>query len=1020
MKNALATAGFLVSLLYGCTPKQTFPDFASLSNEQRHLPEFALAGMEVADGLEVSLFASEPMIANPTNISVDHKGRVWLCEGVNYRHSLRPEYKETGRQEGDRIVILEDSDGDGQADSKKVFYQGTDINSALGITVLGNKVIVSCSPNVFVFTDDDDDDIPDHKDTLFTGIMGIDHDHGIHAFTFGPDGRLYFNFGNDSKQLADKRGRPIRDINTGYPVRAGNYPYRQGMAMRCYPDGTGVEILAHNFRNPYEITVDAFGSLWQSDNDDDGNFATRINYVMEGGNYGFRDEITGANWRERRVGMHEEIPRRHWHQNDPGVVPNLLYTGAGSPTGICMYEDALLPEVFRNQMLHSEALKNVVRAYPVRERGAGFEADIVNLLKSPNTWFRPSDVAVAPDGSVFISDWYDPGVGGHRMGDPDRGRIFRVAPKAGEYNVPPLDLSTPETAVNALTTSNNPAFYLAWQKVVRLGEQAEPALLALWNGQDQRQRAKALWLLARLPASTKIYLEKGLVDPNEDIVITAIRVARQLDPDNLLRYLRRISKKVSIKVKREIAIALKHIGTPEAAALWTDLALAYDGNDRWYLEALGIGADIHTDLYFNSWLERGWENMGHKGARDIIWSIPARKSLPLLQEIIKDPASTPEDLARYIRAFHFKSHPDKNRFLEELLEIDHPQLATLRSYVLLQFSPKYIARNSRLQNKIKEILPSVQGSEAWLRLVGELQMTEEAPLVLEQFFSDEQHLSNQAGEILFALKQNQLIEQMFLRLQAREKVELIQKLGNVGHQGANRLLAKWLRSAELDPSLNNTIVNVLGNDYNGQTLLLRMLRQKALQEPLKTAAALKLKGAWDLKLRTAADSYLTDVKAKRGKPLPPIEELIREYGKVNSGQAVFTTYCASCHQVNGEGIVFGPDLSAIGDKLGKTALYTAIIYPSAGINFGFEGHLITLKDSTVYNGYILSENEDEVNLRVMGGSDQRLQRSNIIGMKAMAKSLMTENLHEVMDETDLIDLVEYLTTLKETKEETTD
>ena len=1020
MRNALVTAGLLATLLLSCTPKQTLPDFASLNNEQRHLPEFALAGMEVAEGLEAGLFASEPMIANPTNISIDHRGRIWLCEGVNYRLSLRPEYQETARAEGDRIVILEDTDGDGKADSKKIFYQGTDIDAALGITVLGNKVIVSCSPNVFVFTDDDGDDRPDHKDTLFTGIQGVDHDHGIHAFSFGPDGRLYFNFGNDSKQLANKYGRSIKDINTGYPIRTGKYPYRQGMAMRCNLDGTGVEVLAHNFRNPYEITVDAFGNLWQSDNDDDGNFATRINYVMEGGNYGFRDEVTGANWRERRVGMHDEIPKRHWHQNDPGVVPNLLYTGAGSPTGICMYEGKLLPAPFQNQMLHSEALKNVVRAYPVSTDGAGYEAGMVNLLKSQNSWFRPSDVAIAPDGSVFVSDWYDPGVGGHRMGDPDRGRIFRVAPRAGQYTVSKLDLSTPEAAVAALATSNNPSFYLAWQKVVNYGEQAEPALLALWQGEDQRLRAKALWLLARLPASTRIYLEKALADSNPDIVITAIRVARQLDPDNLLQHLERISDKAGMRVKAEMAVALRYIGTPAAAALWTELALAYDGVDRWYLEALGIGADIHADVYFNTWLTKGWEQMNQKNARDIIWSIHARESVPLLQEMIKDPARSPEELARYIRAFHFKSHPDKNRLLEELLDVEHPQQAYLRNYTLQQFSPKYIAANTRLQGKIKEILPTIEGSEAWLKVVGELKLREEAPLVMEQFFSGEEHLSQQAGEILFDLKQEKLVEQVFLKLRPKEKNDLINKLGQVGHQGANRLLSGWLNDDKLDPQMNNNIVNVLGNDHNGQKLLLGMLQRKRLKEPLKTTAALKLKGAWDLKLRSEAAKYLTDIKAKRGKPLPPIEQLAQRYGNVDVGKEVFSTYCASCHQVNGEGIVFGPDLSAIGDKLGKSALYTAIIYPSSGINFGFEGHLITLKDSTVYNGYILSENEDEVHLKIMGGSAPKLQRSGIIGMEAMEKSLMTENLHEVMDETELIDLVEYLTTLREAPTQTTD
>ena len=98
-------------------------------------------------------------------------------------------------------------------------------------------------------------------------------------------------------------------------------------------DGSNFEVLAHNFRNNYELTVDSFGGLWQSDNDDDGNRSVRINFLLEYGNYGYRDEMTGAGWTVPRTNLESEIPARHWHQNDPGTVPNVLITGAGSPVG---------------------------------------------------------------------------------------------------------------------------------------------------------------------------------------------------------------------------------------------------------------------------------------------------------------------------------------------------------------------------------------------------------------------------------------------------------------------------------------------------------------------------------------------------------------------------------------------------------------------------------------------------------------------------------------------------------------
>src|SRR5262245_51898001 len=143
--------------------------------------------------------------------------------------------------------------------------------------------------------------------------------------------------------------------------------------------------------------------------------------------------MTGAGWQAKRTNMEKEIPERHWHLNDPGVVPTLLLTGAGSPCGMTIYEGTLLPKIFHGQMIHADAGPSVVRSYPVVKDGAGYKVtQTVNILdgQKKNNWFRPADVCVAPDGSLFVTDWYDPGVGGHAQRDLDRGRIFRVTPKS--------------------------------------------------------------------------------------------------------------------------------------------------------------------------------------------------------------------------------------------------------------------------------------------------------------------------------------------------------------------------------------------------------------------------------------------------------------------------------------------------------------------------------------------------------------------------------------------------------------
>ncbi len=624
--------------------------------------------MAVHPGLAVGVFAAEPEVVNPCSMDVDSRGRVWITEGANYRSTFQKWGKL--RPGGDRIQVLEDTDGDGVADKFTTFYQGEEMNAALGICVLGDTVIVSRSPDIFVFEDKNHDlkaDGPPRK--LFTGIAGVDHDHGAHSFQFGPDGKLYFNVGNEGKQLKKGDGSGWVVDLAGNEVWGHRKPYQQGLVFRCDPDGSHLETLGWNFRNNFEATVDSFGTIWQSDNDDDGNKGVRINYVMEFGNYGYHDEMTGAGWGDKRTGMEEDIPRRHWHLNDPGVVPNLLQTGAGSPTGICIYEGDLLPEVFRGQILHCDAGPRVVRAYPVGKSGAGYTAQIVDLISSADSWFRPSDVCVGPDGSVYVADWNDANVGGHFMADQKletmTGRVYRVAPKGHRPIVPKLDVSTPAGAVAALKSPNQATRYVAWQALHGFGPAAEGELKKLWMDPNPRFRARALQLLARINGRGG-YVGNGLRDPNPDLRITSLRIARELGMD-VIPLVRQLATDPDRQVLRECAIALRGNKSPEMPALWAKLADHHDGQDRWYVEALGIGADKNWDACLGAFLELRGGQWNTTSARDVIWRSRAKATSGLLVKILKDPSTTEKEKPHFLRAFDFQSGPEKDAAVLELL-----------------------------------------------------------------------------------------------------------------------------------------------------------------------------------------------------------------------------------------------------------------------------------------------------------------------------------------------------------------
>ncbi|MDB6021919.1 MAG: dehydrogenase [Pedosphaera sp.] len=991
-------------------------------------PEAAQASLKdfkVANGLELSLFASEPMLRNPTDMDIDERGRVWITEGVNYRSSFQP--WGVLQPAGDRIVILEDTDGDGIADKATTFYQGPEINAALGICVLGNRVIVSCSPNVYIFTDTDGDGKADKKELLFTGISGVDHDHGVHAMSFGPDGKLYFNMGNESRQLKDKDGKPIIDL-AGNEVNNHGKPYRQGMAFRCNLDGSEVEVLAHNFRNPYEVAVDSFGTLWQSDNDDDGNRATRLNYLMEYGNFGFSDEMTGAGWPERRTNLEPDIPSRHWHQNDPGVVPNLFITGAGAPTGIAFYEGNLLPESMRNNIILADAGSRVIQAFAVRPEGAGYHADRVELVSSSDTWFRPSDICVAPDGSIYIADWNDAGVGGHNMADRDpktmTGRVYRLAPPGVKPSVPKLDLKTAAGCVKALQSPNLSTRYLAWTALRAMPNHGEKELMKLWNDTkaNPRMRARALFLLAQEKQSTDKFVKMGLKEKNPDLRITALRIAQEAKLD-VIPMVQTLVNDPSPQVRRECAIALRHNPSPEAPKLWATLAHQHDGNDRWYLEALGIGADKQEDKFYEAWLTLVGDNILTNGGCDIIWRSRAAKSAITLAALIDSLSSLGRDNAclRYFRAFDFIAGPEKVAALRQLLlspAISSNSRATHNKMVLTETLTRLreldLNKEAVLKDVILNVLKGSRGETEFANIVQDFKLKDQNPGLLEVAIRHPDDPSGvEAVRMILAYHDTALLEKSLQETNTATK--LVEALGNTRDKNVLPLLLPLVTDTQRDAALRRQAVRSLSQIQDGANQLLQLAQADRLPDDVKYTATMELNRVRWPELKEKAAKLLPLPQTRNAESLPPVSALLKREGNVGRGSLVFARTevgCINCHRVNDKGADLGPALSEIGTKLGKDALYEAILDPSAGIAFGYEAWRIELKSGDEAYGLITSETADELTIKDAKAISTRLKKSDITKRQQMKISLMPSGLQQTMSTQDLVDLVEYLASLK--------
>ncbi|AWL09758.1 c-type cytochrome [Aquirufa nivalisilvae] len=975
----------------------------SLTESQKRQSENALKGLKIHPELEITLFASEPMLQNPTNIDVDAQGRVWVVEAYNYRPNINGN---PTNSQGDKVLILEDTNGDGKADSRKIFYQSPELNAPLGIAVLDSMVIVSQSPYIWRMFDDNRDGKADRKEVMFQGIGGEQHDHGAHAFTFGPDGKLYFNFGNEGGQLLDAQGKAVLDQD-GDPI--GPKKYKQGMVFRCNVDGSQVEVLGHNFRNNYEVAVDSYGGLWQSDNDDDGNKGVRINFVMEHGNYGYRDEMSDAGWSANRTNIEPEIPSRHWHLNDPGVVPNLLQTGSGSPTGMILYEGNLLPKAFQNQMIHCDAGPNVVRSYPVKAQGAGFEASILPLVEGVNDqWFRPADVTAAPDGSVFIADWYDPGVGGHQAGDQTKGRIYRVAPKGHAYQVKSMPLNTPENAILALENPNLAQRYLAFKKLMTWGQSAEAALEKSYqNNINPRMKARAFWALMKT-SKAQHYLNLAAKDGLADIRMMAIRQAKRTPFSQWKELAAAWAKDENPQVRRELAIALRHIQDSQADVLWAQLAQQHTGQDRWYLEALGIGADGLWNSRLNAYLALS-VNPTSPAFQDVVWRSRTEIALPYIFTELKSNQALSQKL-RYFRALDFIPSDKKSSMLIDLIAKNFQGQTEAQLIGLRHINPSFIASNADAKKVLRDLLPKTSEIE-YLELVEKYELAEEKDHVLQMILTGKQ--SRKAGSIMYKLNGGAaLISKTFQTGNEDQKKAIIESIRWIGQPNTLSLLFDAMNQKNLSMSIRKEAARSLGNSANGENYVLDILKNKKVSTEFIPSVVEGVSRTWRKAVRMEANSYLGGSSQNTKTKHPDLNTLLGQKGNAQAGIKVFVDQCSMCHQVYQEGIDFGPKLTEIGSKLSKDGMFVSIMHPNAGINFGYETYEILTKSGENYQGIISSKNETDIILKLPGGMVQNFKTSALKSVKQLPNSMMPEGLADAMSTTDLVNLVEYLTTLK--------
>jgi putative heme-binding domain-containing protein len=550
---------------------------------------------------------------------------------------------------------------------------------------------------------------------------------------------------------------------------------------------------------------------------------------------------------------------------------------------------------------------------------------------------------------------------------------------------------------------------------------AETALARLFeHSTNPRIRARALWLLGSgsISRDSSRYIARAATDTDPDIRSAAVRVARQVRA-GLGKTVESLVHDPAPEVRRDCAIAVRNMSGPQRAALWAQLAAQYDGRDRWYLEALGIGAEGDWDACLAAWLNKVGSAWDSPAGRDIVWRSRATKTAGLLAEILKNSSTPASQLPRFLRAFDFLHGPEKERALVDLAFGDvHRDAAT--SQLVMADAIERLDRQDVLNDPahaaaLKQVVAAARGTRQFVDLIERFGLRDYSGdlLALAQANSEDE-LGVRAVQILLSQRETTGIAAALKSADSQIVESTIRVLGSAQDPRADRLLTPVVEDKGRPIDLRRQSLQAVARTKAGAARILAQAEAGKLDEGLREAASAALHGSPVEEIRARADKLFPLRAAADAKPLPSIKQLTRRTGDPRAGRIVFATTgtCAKCHVVNGEGKDVGPNLSEIGAKLSRQALYESILFPSAGISHNFAAYTLVLQSGNVVSGILTSRTADSIAIKGIDAITRTYAAAEVEELKEQPISLMPADLQKAMTANDIVNVVEYLTTLK--------
>jgi putative membrane-bound dehydrogenase-like protein len=970
-------------------------------------PEESLKSISVSPDFKVDLFASEPMVYDPVEMVFDENGRIFVAEMVDY-----PEDPPPGKPARSRIVMLEDTDGDGKIDRRTVFADH--VLEVTGLMPWKGGLIVTAAPDILYMKDSKGDGIADVRKVLYTGFSMVAPEGRIASPRLNLDNWVYCNSGARNTPItspehpeqppvmvrgADFRFRPDRNI-----AEPASGPTQFGQAVGDWGDRFITQNTVHirQVVLPMHYLIKAptldVGAEAQDISDHGRPSAPMFPLAKP------------QTWRVERSRVRQErFDEQHKDQKGGGQKGLLAPSGYFSAaTGGTVYNGDVFPKEYWGNVFTADVSGNLVHRDALDRDGVNFIAHRPEqgreFLASTDMWFRPTNFATGPDGNLYFTDMYRETIEQPESipeeikkhidfwSGSDRGRIYRISPvhSLRQRDLKPrLGKASSAELVELLTSTSGWHRQTAHRLLVeRQDRSVIPQLrdMAMTNA-EPLARVNALWVLESLSALDDPLLLHALHDPYPGVREHALRMAEAVlgKSTAVTNAALGLTRDSDARVVFQLALSLGELQDPRGLNALTEI-IASRQQDRWFRLAVLSSASNHAAEMFEAMRSRrqdfgSGEFLGQLASLIGIKHNPyevARFLAGLGQA--KTPAAGLAGLARGMRVAEVSELrvPGADAVLTRYLQNGSEAVQTAAWEVARHLELNALVERAA-RDAVSDKLPLKTRLTAILALRGGRYSAVEP--VLRRILDSHQGSSLQAAAIG--------------SLAAFDDPNI-----------PATLLADW---KNYGPEARTQTVAALLNQRARIPVLLTALEKGEVETAsIEIAARARLMEDSDSSVANRAKAIFQNQNSDRAKVVAEYHDALKIKGDTSRGKQLFEENCAKCHAARRDRGRVGPDLSSINSKA-KEELLTSIVNPSYAIEPRFTYYMVTTKDGRMYDGVLSNETPGMITLR--GGSDEgdeTILRTNIAEMRASSLSLMPDGMEKVLGRQGLADVIAYL------------